>query len=317
MKKMKLVTVIIPVYNAEEYLDRCIKSVINQSYKNIEIILVDDGSTDNSGSICDKYKDVDKRIKTIHKENAGVSEARNSGLEMASGYYINFVDADDYIDKDMIRKLVTAIENTKSEIAICNYYYNKSTNLENTMSVTNIMEKILSKKYFRGYVFNKLYKKELINKIRFHSDIYIAEDLLFNCEYLLKCKKCSYLNEKLYYYCDNKNSTLNKKINSKYLTIIDAYEKIEKIYKENYSEIIEKLYEDILKIICDIIYRNSKNCEEERLNIMDLMPQKKKYYKILMNSKKISIYKKAEIYIYSKFPIFIGNLRSLKKAFNN
>ena len=312
MKKMKLVTVIIPVYNVGQYLSRCIQSVINQSYNNMEIILIDDGSTDNSGMICDNYKNIDNRIKVIHKKNQGVSVARNIGLDISKGYYISFIDADDYIEKDMIEKLVTSIETAQSDMAICNYYYNKTTNLENIMHVTTVMEKILSKEYFRGFVWNKLYKREMIDKIRFNDKIYIAEDLLFNCEYLLKCQKCSCLNERLYYHCENDTSALNKKLNSKYLTILDAYERIEKIYKKNYNDIIGNLYIDMLKIACNIIYRNGKHKKDQKLDLTKIYYEKERYYKILMKTEKIPKCKKAEIYLYNRFPVLIGNIRNLK-----
>ena len=118
MEKDK-VSIIVPVYNVEKYIEKCLNSLISQSYRNIEIILIDDGSKDNSGKICDKYKKKDPRIKVIHKENAGVSEARNSGIQKATGKYLCFVDADDFVMNDYIKYLHKLIAINCSDIAVC------------------------------------------------------------------------------------------------------------------------------------------------------------------------------------------------------
>ena len=122
MKEEKLISVIIPVYNVEKYLRRCIDSVINQTYKNLEIIIVDDGSTDNSSNICDEYTNKDSRVKVVHKENGGLSSARNVGIELAKGDLIAFVDSDDYIELEMYEKLKENMDKYDSDIAICQYY---------------------------------------------------------------------------------------------------------------------------------------------------------------------------------------------------
>ena len=113
------ISIIIPVYNVEKYLNKCLNSVIEQTYKNIEVILIDDGSTDNSGKICDEYAKNDIRIKIIHQQNGGVSTARNNGLEHATGKYITFVDSDDYIEKEMIETMAKKIMKKNADIVIC------------------------------------------------------------------------------------------------------------------------------------------------------------------------------------------------------
>ena len=116
----RLISIIIPVYNVEEYIEQCIQSVINQTYKKLEIILIDDGSLDKSGKICDAYADRDKRIIVIHKENGGLSDARNKGIDIASGEYITFVDSDDYVEDSFIEDLYTTLINNNAEMSICN-----------------------------------------------------------------------------------------------------------------------------------------------------------------------------------------------------
>ncbi len=118
----ELISIIVPVYNVEQYLEKCVKSIIRQTYKNIEIILIDDGATDSSGKICDKLKLKDNRIKVIHKENGGLSDARNAGLKVAKGEYIGFVDSDDYIKEDMFETLYNLNKKYNSEISIVSYY---------------------------------------------------------------------------------------------------------------------------------------------------------------------------------------------------
>ena len=116
-----IISIIIPVYNIEKYLSKCLESIAIQSYQNLEILLIDDGSSDRSPEICDAYKKKDKRFCVIHKENGGLSSARNAGIEIASGKYLLFVDGDDYIDKDMVKILYKRIKQDKSDMAFCNY----------------------------------------------------------------------------------------------------------------------------------------------------------------------------------------------------
>ena len=118
---MEKISIIIPIYNVKEYLKRCVDSVLNQSYKNIEVILIDDGSTDGSEKICDEYAKKDKRVVVVHQKNSGVSASRNKGIELATGKYIGFVDSDDYIHKDMFEKLYNSLISTSSSISMCNY----------------------------------------------------------------------------------------------------------------------------------------------------------------------------------------------------
>ena len=121
MKNRPIISIIVPVYNVESYLERCINSILNQTFKNFELILVDDGSTDKSGEICDSFAGYDKRIRVIHKKNGGLSSARNVGLDVSIGKYIGFVDSDDWIDEFMYEKLYRNMIKTKSDIVICNF----------------------------------------------------------------------------------------------------------------------------------------------------------------------------------------------------
>lgn len=229
--KKKLISIIVPIYNSSTYLNKCIDSLIDQTYENIEIILIDDGSTDNSYNLCKEYEIKDKRIKVLHKENGGVSSARNLGLQAAKGDYIGFVDSDDFIEKNMYQLLIDSINQNLSQIAICNIYYEN----ENKEQVYNYSNKdfVFSRQDFplnmynilsiNGYTWNKLYDKKLIYKndefISFDENIGVSEDSLFNYEIFDKNKEfsCSYINQKMYHYIQEKNSACNQKFTLKKL----------------------------------------------------------------------------------------------------
>ena len=221
---MDLISIIVPVYNVEKYLIRCIESIINQTYKNIEIILVDDGSTDNSSKICDEYKNKDKRIKVIHKINGGLSSARNRGLDIAKGKYIGFVDSDDYISPNMYEILYKELIDNKSDIVVCNFdrkedfnfvinnYKVKKLNNINVIK-ENIKNDINYNIYIDDYAWNKLYKKELFKNIRYPIGKYF-EDIGTTFKLLSNSKSVIYIDCILYKYIKRTDSILgNPNIN--------------------------------------------------------------------------------------------------------
>ena len=167
---MKKVSIIIPIYNVEKYLRKCVDSVICQTYKNLEIILVDDGSPDSCPEICDSYVDLDSRIKVIHKQNGGLSDARNTGIDMSSGEYITFVDSDDYIENDMIEILISTLEENHCDISTCNNLIVHSDNIvtiapeqniTRILATENALENLFYKKDISVMATAKLYKKSL------------------------------------------------------------------------------------------------------------------------------------------------------------
>ncbi|MFR5876151.1 MAG: glycosyltransferase family 2 protein [Eubacterium sp.] len=184
-----LISVIVPVYNVEKYLDECVESIVNQTYKNLEIILVDDGSTDNSGKICDKWSEKDSRIKVIHKENGGSSSARNVALDIAHGDYIGFVDSDDFIDEDMFDLLLKNALEYSAEISRCSYRFNidgKFTDSEeiNDEIQVHSSKKILDSMKYSGIINDipvcKVYRKDFIADARFDETLISGEDVVFN-----------------------------------------------------------------------------------------------------------------------------------------
>ncbi len=212
-----LISVIVPIYNAEKYLNNCIDSIIDQSYQNIEIILVDDGSIDETQKICDSYANLDSRIKVYHKSNGGVSSARNYGLKKAKGKWISFVDSDDWLDKDYFKILHDSISSDVS-IVCCGYKRTSGTQVECINSDgkelyftgTEFIEKLLNVQNGYGFVHTKIYKKELIDGVSFNETLKVAEDALFNMQVSKKANKIKVINKSLYNYRVTGESAVRK-----------------------------------------------------------------------------------------------------------
>ncbi|MGN2337052.1 glycosyltransferase family 2 protein [Clostridium cagae] len=205
---MKLVSVIVPIYKVEKYLIRCVESIQKQTYKNLEIILVDDGSPDSCGKMCDELAKKDKRIKVIHKVNGGLSDARNVGIEVAKGEYLAFVDSDDWLDLDMIELLYNLCEQRDAEIAECSYrnLYMDGI-IEETRCTAEIIEAdsllalegMLDWKYFKPVAWNKLYKKSVFKDVRYPKGK-IHEDEFTTYKYIYNANKIVYVDVSKYNY---------------------------------------------------------------------------------------------------------------------
>ena len=218
-KQDPLVSVIVPVYNVEQFFERCINSIINQTYRNLEIILVDDGSTDTSGSLCDSYKTADKRITIMHKKNGGLSSARNAGLDKMNGKYVMFIDSDDYIEPTAIELLMKNAKKTEADIVICDYYVSTKQGLIRnqypqkafTVSGDDKYKYIADENTYNNYgvvstvQWNKLFSSTIFNKLRFEPGK-MHEDEFIIAEELSRAKIISYYLKPLYYYVQNKDS---------------------------------------------------------------------------------------------------------------
>lgn len=205
-----LVSVIVPIYNVETYIHKCVKSLIQQTYNNIEIILVDDGSVDDCSLIIDQLKKFDARIIVIHKLNAGVSSARNDGLKVASGDYIIFVDGDDFVDSEYVEYLVSLILDDEIKIAVdSEWYYNSKTEQVKTMTVKTLKSLEVIEHIYLGYigvaVWNKIYSKAFLDQygLRFNTDYWFAEGMLFNIMCLQYTRKVVVGNKRVYHTTEN------------------------------------------------------------------------------------------------------------------
>lgn len=220
MKNKNKVSVIVPIYGVDQFLDQCITSIMNQDYDNIEIILVDDGSLDNSPKICDKYAKKDKRIKVIHKENAGVSAARNSGLEIATGEFVCFVDGDDYVAEDYVSYLVNLATINKVDVAACLQMFTDFNTKQNKdkvkiVSGEDATEAILCYHLPIGVNAKIFRRKFLCNKLKFSEELVIGEGFNFNTMAFQLAKKVAIGYRKIYFYRKNNPSSVTTIYNEK------------------------------------------------------------------------------------------------------
>lgn len=252
-----MISVIIPVYNVEKYIDRCVTSIVNQTYKHLEIILVDDGSTDQSGKICDNWKMKDSRILVIHKSNHGVSSARNRGLRLAKGQFISFIDADDWIDLDMYEKLIKYMNNNNADIGICGYIKESNTLIKDNFKKTGA--RLVSRedaiieifryennkvpKSFSWEICDKIFTKEMLSNLNFDESIYNGEDMLFCWLAFKNAKKIAYLPLYSYHYFMRESSAVHQKQSTKSISVLKAVRSILNDTK-NESCLIQNTIED-------------------------------------------------------------------------
>lgn len=238
------VSIIIPVYNAEAYLDRCLTGVTRQTYQNLEVILVDDGSYDSSFKICKEYQDRDKRIQLIQKKNEGVSKARNTGIQMSSGKYILFVDADDEIEKTYVEVLARHMRD--NELAICAYIRQGKERKsivyqqDGALSRETLFLHTFCSNLIGGACWNKMFSAELIrrHKLQFEVSVSMGEDMLFLGEYYRVCKKVIYLPECLYCYNRNADSAMQRSYQKRKFDIqkascLYAVSRLSELYRED------------------------------------------------------------------------------------
>lgn len=293
----ELISIIVPVYNVEKYLEKCIESIINQTYRNIEIILVDDGSKDNSGNICDKYAEKDSRIKVIHKKNGGLSDARNSGLEVAKGKYVGFVDSDDFIAKDMYEYLFKLMKNNDACISVCNYekkWENISKKNEEknfvkdydiVLNSSEALKYIVDDKILKSYAWNKLYKIELFQDVRYPLGLNM-EDIATTYKLIYNSKKIVIGNEIKYYYVQRKGSILNSKKSKYYIDYFKVfYERF--LFLRNKGIKYEYLYISMINFILSLYLIKNEKVDEFRKenNIKNILKSILKQ----SNSEKINI----------------------------
>lgn len=308
------ISVIVPVYNSEKYLDNCINSICSSSFQNLEIILINDGSTDKSGQICKSYAEKDSRIIFINQVNQGVSKTRNNGIKKATGKYITFVDSDDYIDRDYFYKLYENQKFYMSDLVICSInqinnnseikYYAKSGKVDfnHIDEKSKILWKELNQFFLLYGPCNKIYKSNIIksNNLCFPVDTSYGEDLLFNFSYLKFCKTISYTSETTYYYNQDNSNSLSH------------------IYRENMFEnglrlnncmkqffVDKNLYDETSKKylsrrIFDDAYNSLFSLFTSNCGLKSL--QKYKRIKSIINNKQlVDAIKNAQIDDYSKF----------------
>ena len=296
---MDLISIVVPIYNVEKYLKKCVYSLINQTYKNIEILLIDDGSTDTCPSICDEIEKEDTRVRVIHQKNMGLSGARNTGIKKAIGHYIMFVDSDDSVELECVETLYNLILKEGTSISVCGRYYefedgskkckyseifNKKYDFESAIEEMNIFY------YFDMSAWGKLYKKELFNNIEFPVGK-LSEDYFVMYKLFKMAGTISYTSKPLYNYLQRQNSiSKSKKIN---FDFIEAA-KCQMVDLENYSERLKVIthvaYASSCLTIVDFYIKQSVKCPKEKII---------QYRNIIKdNLKYIASYKKVQFYLF-------------------
>lgn len=259
-----LVSIIIPVYNVEMYLEECLNSVINQTYANLEIILIDDGSTDKSWEICDEFAKKDNRIKVIHQKNAGVSSARNKGLDSLSGEFVTFIDSDDTIEKEHIENMVNLLEDDIDIVCMPFVQVENLTHKEfdAIMAFKHIIDEFYNKKNTFGWTnCNKLFKTSIIKNIRYLPDEKVGEDLSFSWKAFLKSKKVAFGDKKTYNYRASNTSVMQSKFDERHQTLLLVCDRFIEYVKKNNVDLLQEAYFIKAISMLDLIYyaRKDKN----------------------------------------------------------
>lgn len=281
-----LISTIVPIYKVEKYLRACVDSILDQTYKNIEVILVDDGSPDDCGKICDEYSHKDPRIKVIHKENGGLSDARNCGLDAATGEYISFIDSDDRIDPDLFRQAMERAPFSVLVFGCTDIYAQTGRSVPNRLNTSKrsvtwsadpqIIKEMVERSLF-GYAWNKIYHRSIIGSSRF-KDIALREDLLFNLEVLARVERISILNVPGYHYYHREDSLLTGTYSGPVPDITEVARSFLKIHPQldpavetEISNSIIKTY--LLDALHKFVFRNGTLTDAQRKALLRSMIQ--------------------------------------------
>lgn len=302
-----LISVIVPIYNVEKYLDRCVDSIINQTYKNLEIILVDDGSPDNCPKMCDDYAKIDNRIKVVHKENGGLSDARNVGMEVATGEYVSFIDSDDYISLDFYETLLETIVDNDSDIVECGvvkfYEDNNFDEYSDDLKVTNYdtlyaLDGLINENPFKQHVWNKLYKSNIVLDIPYAVGK-LNEDEFWTYQIFGKAKKVTRINKTMYYYFQRGSSIMGNGYNIRRLDALEGKMNRQAYIEKNFPTLATKAkvdlygscmfaYQSVLKFMSGkdkkkaikIIKDYKNRCKLTTDEINSITDSSRKYYKL-------------------------------------
>lgn len=324
--KEELISVIVPIYNVEQYLPRCIDSIINQTYKNLEIILVDDESPDNCGKICDEYKAKDARIRVIHQKNRGLSGARNAGIDIATGEFLGFVDSDDYIEPTMYETLYHDIKKFEAGLSICSRYYEfedgkrvERYKLDKDIKVYTGKDAIVEMNNYSSFdmsAWDKLYKRELFAEIRFPEGK-LSEDFFIMHRLLDEAKVVTFNPSPLYIYVQRNNSiSRNKKINWDFIEaskkqleyICEKYPDLEDVAKTAYASANMTVYNFHIK--------SHVKCQKERRK--ELQKRVSENLQAVIDNTRLAFIKKLQavlfVYCLPVYNVLFITLRKIKEV---
>lgn len=321
----ELVSVIVPIYNVQDYIERCVHSIIEQTYHNIEILLIDDGSTDDSGKLADEYAEKDERIKVFHKKNGGLSDARNYGFAVSTGEYVCFIDSDDFIHRDYVKCLLTICKEQNCDIAQCDYIRTSGeigpdSDLDDRVYVFNniqMLNNLYGKQYIKTViVWNKMYDRKLFSDIEFPVNK-IHEDEATTYKLFYKANKIGVTEKVLYYYYQRPNSIMQNRYNLKRLDILWAIDQrrkffgekglIDLYYKDNYK-MLTKILKSYYEVVC------AEGISQKRIILKKL---KMKYKEVYIESKDAKWTKKRRLMltIFKYFPRYYMPVMNIKMSF--
>lgn len=326
MNSQPKISVIVPVYKVENFLDRCVESIVGQTYENLEIILVDDGSPDNCPSMCDKWAEKDRRIKVIHKENGGVSSARNAALDIVSGDYIGFVDSDDWIDPGMYEFLYENSQKYDADISYCGTFYNYEDDTQVAIgdyylsiyknmndAVVHVTSTILY-----APLFPAIYKRSVVQGCRFDENLKIAEDWLFNYHVRKKMTGCEVVENKAYYhYYINRDSVMNsgltkeKLLNNVY--VANYFWEKEHSNKEIYDQVCNGYIDNMIITINYCIQYGYEKTDWYKEKVRTCLARKKFLLKAKLEKKQLIRY---IVYVFFH-PIYVLAIRRYYKHKDN
>lgn len=312
-----MISIIVPIYKVEKFLSKCIESILNQTYSDFELILVDDGSPDKCPEICDEYAAKDHHIVVIHQKNSGVSAARNAGLKIAKGQYIGFVDPDDFIAPDMYEKMVQAMETSEVELVVCGYdYYDEEYHVDEKRKYRVDSDEVIAQKELmkrmsdmpptvRHGVCNKLFKSSLVSEIQFIEGLHSSEDVMFLTEYIKLVNSAVIVHRPLYKNLVRKGSATHGGLNIE--SLADSFTAHDKMYQDIvscYPE-LKKHSQAFLLDVCTLKYNEAKQKmsfapEEKKEEILERLKEMKCFIK--KNARKAifnkEIYWKTRLYYF-------------------
>ncbi len=314
------ISVILTIYKVEKYLDECLESVVNQTYKNLEIILVDDGSPDNCPKICDEWAKKDDRIKVIHKKNGGVADARNVGIRAATGKYLSFIDSDDYVERNLYEIAIEKLKENNAQIFVFgrSYLYgdkiekNNNANKELVMNTEEALDKMNMFQYYDVAPWDKVYETKLFDGIEFPLGK-LCEDWYVIYKIIAKAEKVVYNSMPLYVYRQRANSITHSNHVEINREPINASKEVLEFIREKYPN-IEKNALSKYVVSCIGVYNNylyyTMDTEKEKKEILKIV---KDNYKEAINNKELAFSRKAQIILVCKFNLLYRFLIKLMR----
>mgnify|MGYP000954684533 FL=1 len=275
------ISIIVPVYNVENYLERCVESILKQTYTNFELLLINDGSTDQSGELCDQLVSKNGNIKVFHLKNAGVSNARNVGIQNSTGEWITFVDSDDFITNDYLETLISAVDGDDSiGFSIARLHHIKNGQItelpvfsgkEEKWSTEQTMRELLTTSKTSFFPVAKLFRREIISDFTFNTDYHLAEDALFLTEVLLKTKCTSIFIDKPIYYYDHRQGSATTSVNSHVFDTIEVYKiiipKVYQCFPQLKPELVNRESWSYITVYDKIIFTDSTEYQDEKTQL--------------------------------------------------